>query len=163
MTGQFGAIVFVLLAAGACSSAGAPPLKPSGPSGQVHESSAVANNPLDVVDFWKQNPELAPDGIEDDAVLTNVRGKGARVLKAPGMIKFSKLLMVLTCVGTHEYVVQAGTAEDPSWTWTKGASCGGPNIHLATSPTLSSTDPLSQIYVMVDPNVDYRLVLYGIP
>jgi hypothetical protein len=119
--------------------------------------------PMSVVTWWAQHPERRPFATHAQALLLNRHEIGSQVLAVPGLTGYTKLDLIITCAESVPYVVQVGTTSDPAWSWTKGNSCGGPNINTYTTRALDPRDPLHDLYVMVPAGTRYFVTLYGVP
>ncbi|MCW2503551.1 MAG: hypothetical protein JWO79_1835 [Actinomycetia bacterium] len=69
---------------------------------------------------------------------------------------------MLTCNSVAPYRVELGSNGQPAATWTRGDSCGGPNINAYTSPPLSGSRVPENVRVEVPPKVKYYVTVYGL-
>jgi hypothetical protein len=145
-----------------CTSRSAP--APSTPSVRPTPQSIFEGpEPMSVVTWWAQHPERRPFATHDQTLLLNRRETGSQVLAVPRLTGYTKLDLIITCAKPVAYVVQVGTTSDPTWSWTKGNSCGGPNVNVYTTRMLDPKDPLHDLYVMVPAGTRYFVTLYGVP
>jgi hypothetical protein len=147
-------------------SAAAPsaPSTPSTPSARATTHAIFDGpEPVSAVTWWAEHPDLQPPGIDDETLLLNRRGVGSQMLRVPSLTGYTKLDLILTCTEPAPYVVQVGTTSNPAWAWTKGNSCGGPNINSYTTGKLDPHNPLRDLYVMVPAGTHFFVTLYGVP
>jgi hypothetical protein len=119
--------------------------------------------PVSVVTWWAHHPESQPIAAQDDTLLLNRRETGSQVLAIPRLTGYTNLDLIISCAEPVPYVVQVGTVSDPAWSWTKGNSCGGPNVNMYTTRTLDPRNQLRDLYVMVPAGTRYFVTLYGVP
>jgi hypothetical protein len=141
-------------------SAGTPTLKRSAtaPAGGLFDGP----KPISIVNWWQDNPTTAPD-LSGQKLLLNKRGTGPARFAGPDMTKYSKVLMVITCVGKVEYTVRLQVLDGLSIASTSGPSCGGPDVSSYTSPSLTADEPETEVEVDVPAKTEYYVTLYGTP
>ena len=86
--------------------------------------------PMSAAAWWHTHPETAPDTVAGDTVLLDRQGTGAAFLPMPDLHGYTHVTVVLVCTQQVRYVVQMTTRTDPSWGWTGGDSCGGPDLGI---------------------------------
>jgi hypothetical protein len=135
----------------------------SGSADQAARQVAVQAQPVDLVDWWTAHPSDAPAAVDGATVVLDRKLLGSQVLDLPPLTGYRRLFVALTCSEAVEYVVQLGTQADPAWNWTKGESCGGPNVNTYTTAGLNPKEPPLRLYVMVPAGTRSDIVMYGIP
>ena len=123
-------------------------------------------SPVSIVNWWRENPTTtptAPANLGERRLLLNRRGIGPERFPGPDMSKYSQVLMVITCTSKAQYTVRLQVLDGLSIASTSGISCGGPDLALYTSPTLTSDEPETEVEVDVPAKTEYYVTLYGTP
>jgi hypothetical protein len=113
--------------------------------------------------WWDAHPSDAPAIVDGDSVLLDRQGAGAAILPMPDLHGYSHVTVVLICTRRVRYVVQMTTRTDPSWGWTAGDSCGGPDLGAYRSGRVSTANPPQELYVIVPGETHWDLTVFGEP
>jgi hypothetical protein len=81
----------------------------------------------------------------------------------PDLHGYTHVTVVLVCTQRVRYVVQLTTRTDPSWGWTAGDSCGGPDLGAYTSGPVSTANPPKELYVIVPGQTRWDFTVFGQP
>ena len=172
MHGAHTMLVLVLTALLAVTSAGcAPPApragEPHRPSSSVPVSRQRVTDAFpegraqSAVEFWHDNPDLAPQVLDGAALLLDSAGTGPSSIPSRRDGLTASLVLVLTCERPAAYGLSlvADEAAEPL-TSTTGPSCGGPTIAVFTTPPLDLRTPQQRSTSRPPKDTAYYLAVY---
>ncbi|WP_448071878.1 hypothetical protein [Georgenia yuyongxinii] len=139
----------------------APTVTTSPPANQVNPNGDnVTPSAIDPLAYWEQNPSDVPPEVEASTTLVHESGVGSQTFSLPRELPSPVLQLIVTCQEPVEYELHleatGSTAELP---WTKGDSCGGPNINIFTTPKLDEGRAPTSVVVRVPEQAKYYLVV----
>lgn len=117
--------------------------------------------PTSVVDFWHDNPTLAPPQVTQSTVLFKDAGVGTTQFTTPAPVGAHDVTLVVTCSSQAAFQVTYAHDNDPSHMHGGGGSCGGPNIDCFTSQPLDPQALPNTLLVQVPPNVHFAVAVYA--
>lgn len=135
--------------------------KPTNPA--LAGSLFSGSGPVNIADWWRKHPDLAPSDLGEQKLLFNKRGTGPQRFAGPDVRKYDKILMIITCSSKAKYVFRLQVLDGLSIASTTADSCGGPELNTYVPPPLNVTDSETEVEVQVPAGTKYYVTLYGTP
>lgn len=140
---------------------GSPRLTPSMTTSSAPITDVFAGpEPVSALDFWADNPRKKPDSVKGQSTVLDQQGEGPAEYSLPSD-RLDQLTLVLTCTTPVAYELEVLDQSGEQVAWTKGESCGGPNIGLFTSAPIDPTSTLDRLKVHVAEGTKYDVVVLG--